>query len=284
MKSNAAPYFPSMYYITNSSPRINGVYSSPVLSSDGKTATWTVLVDAPGAPGTYTFQAYGRDNPTGPTCFGDSFNFAWSGLITFTVNGGTQPSPSPTPTPSITATPAAPSPSAAPGPSSTPTNTPEPTATSNATSTPQPTIITLVPNPNAISFQLGVIQITPDILISAVEEVKKKVNLGANAVVRVKIGNSAWKQIPVTDLATMENIPLQGEPGQEAEMQIEVLPSPEAEPIAIEPLSVAWEGETPVLSNPSATIDPQTIILIAFAAGIVLMVLLGLLRRRKKEQ
>lgn len=79
MRLDGAPYYPSMYYFLNSSPRVNGVFGRPVLSSDGKTATWEVSVAAPMTPGRYVFQAYGRDNPAGPTCFGSSQSFTYSG-------------------------------------------------------------------------------------------------------------------------------------------------------------------------------------------------------------
>lgn len=79
MRLDGAPYYPSMYYFLNSSPRVNGVFGRPVLSSDGKTATWEVSVAAPKTPGRYVFQAYGRDNPAGPTCFGSSQSFTYSG-------------------------------------------------------------------------------------------------------------------------------------------------------------------------------------------------------------
>lgn len=79
MRLDGAPYYPSMYYFLNSSPRVNGVFGRPVLSSDGKTATWEVSVAAPMTPGRYVFQAYGRDNPAGPTCFGSSQRFTYSG-------------------------------------------------------------------------------------------------------------------------------------------------------------------------------------------------------------
>lgn len=85
MSLTARPYYPSMYYMVRSSPRINGVYRRPVLSDDSRTATFTVTVTAPTEPGTYSMYAYGRDNPTGRTCTGDSFNFAATSVTSLVV-------------------------------------------------------------------------------------------------------------------------------------------------------------------------------------------------------
>jgi len=76
-----------MYYMVNSSPWINGVYGGPSLSSDGRTATFSVTVTAPTRAGNYPMYAYGRDNPFGGTCTGDSYNFAYSSRVSFVVRG-----------------------------------------------------------------------------------------------------------------------------------------------------------------------------------------------------
>ena len=87
MSTTAPPYYPSMYYMVRSSPWINGVYRGPSLSADGRTATFSVTVTAPGRAGTYSMYAYGRDNPFGRTCTGDSYNFANSSSFGFVVTG-----------------------------------------------------------------------------------------------------------------------------------------------------------------------------------------------------
>ena len=68
-----------MYYMIWSSPYVNDVYrGDPTLSADGKTATWTVTVPAPLKAGRYRVQAYGRDNPAGVACMGDTYQFNYS--------------------------------------------------------------------------------------------------------------------------------------------------------------------------------------------------------------
>jgi len=89
MSVTAAPYYPSMYYMVRSSPWINGVYGGPTLSDGRRTATFSVTVTAPSQPGNYAMYAYGRDNPFGRTCTGDSYNFANSGTFTLTVGNPT---------------------------------------------------------------------------------------------------------------------------------------------------------------------------------------------------
>jgi len=89
MSTSAAPYYPSMYYMVRSSPWINGVYGGPTLSDGRRTATFSVTVTAPSQPGNYAMYAYGRDNPKGGTCTGDSYNFANSGTFTLTVGNPT---------------------------------------------------------------------------------------------------------------------------------------------------------------------------------------------------
>lgn len=71
--------------MVRSTPWINGVYGTPVLSNNGRTATWSVAVVAPSRPGTYAMYAYGRDNPFGKTCTGDSYNFAASSQTVLSV-------------------------------------------------------------------------------------------------------------------------------------------------------------------------------------------------------
>jgi hypothetical protein len=75
-----------MYYLVNSSPRLNGVYGGPSLSGDRRTATFSVTLTAPATQGDFNMYAYGRDNPTGGTCTGNSYNFSNSPTTRLTVD------------------------------------------------------------------------------------------------------------------------------------------------------------------------------------------------------
>lgn len=86
MSTSANPYYPSMYYLVNSSPRLNGVYGGPSLSGDRRTATFSVTLTAPASEGIFNMYAYGRDNPTGGTCTGNSYNFSNSPTTRLTVD------------------------------------------------------------------------------------------------------------------------------------------------------------------------------------------------------
>ncbi|MCX6530950.1 MAG: LPXTG cell wall anchor domain-containing protein [Actinobacteria bacterium] len=86
MSTSASPYYPSMYYMVSSSPRLNGVYGGPSLSGDRRTATFSVTLTAPATKGDFNMYAYGRDNPTGGTCTGNSYNFSNSATTRLTVD------------------------------------------------------------------------------------------------------------------------------------------------------------------------------------------------------
>jgi hypothetical protein len=75
-----------MYYLVNSSPWLNGVYGRPSLSGDRRTATFSVTLTAPATQGDFNMYAYGRDNPTGGTCTGNSYNFSNSPTTRLTVD------------------------------------------------------------------------------------------------------------------------------------------------------------------------------------------------------
>ena len=86
MSTSASPYYPSMYYMVSSSPRLNGVYGGPSLSGDRRTATFSVTLTAPATKGDFNMYAYGRDNPAGSTCTGNSYNFSNSATTRLTVD------------------------------------------------------------------------------------------------------------------------------------------------------------------------------------------------------
>ncbi|MHB8744800.1 MAG: autotransporter domain-containing protein [Sulfuricaulis sp.] len=95
MSQTAAPYYPSMYYYVSGSGTspYNGVYGAPVLSNSNLTATYTVTVTASSTAGSYNMYAYGRDNPSGLICFGDSYNFTNSPTVALVINSSTPSAP-----------------------------------------------------------------------------------------------------------------------------------------------------------------------------------------------
>ena len=104
MSTVTGSLWPSMFYILWSQPFINDSYASPTLSVDGRTATWTVVVTAPQKLGVYRLQAYGRDNPQGVFCLGDSFQFTYSAAVLVTVAEPQLQGPTPSPSPTQTST------------------------------------------------------------------------------------------------------------------------------------------------------------------------------------
>jgi hypothetical protein len=290
MASNKAPYFPSMYYLVNSANRINGVYGSPTLSSDGKTATWTVTVPAP-SPGNYTFVAYGRDNPSGGTCFGDSYNFAYSTVEALTVAAA--PQPAPTATPSVSPTP---TPTATPAPSATPTPSPsaEPAQTAtpapSETAAPQPTpsapVNLDVPvMPNAVVVSGSTVQIQPSFLLAAVEALAETVTVAETAIVRFRIGSGAWQEATVADLRA-EDSPLDvAASDTTGDLEIQVMSAVTEEPLGVVSfdLEVTDEGVNLTIQRPATDSTP-----IFVGIGIALLLGTGLVfgfqRRRKVEE
>jgi hypothetical protein len=284
MATNKAPYYPSMYYLVNSSNRINGVYGSPSLSSDGKTATWTVTVPAPGA-GNYTFVAYGRDNPTGGSCFGDNFNFAYSTVEALTITSAPEPAPSPTPTPSMTPTPtstATPEPSTEP----TPTATPTPTETQSAQEPPAaPVNIEPPVMANALIVTGANVQIQPSFLLSAVEALAETLQVDDTAIVRFRIGTGDWQEATVAELKS-DDSPLDlAASDATGDLEIQVVSALTNEPLGVVSydFDVTDQGVNLTIQSPETDITPVF-------AGIVIAVLLAVgfllafLRRRKQQE
>jgi hypothetical protein len=290
MASNRAPYFPSMYYLVNSPNRINGVYGSPTLSSDGKTATWTVTVPAPSA-GSYTFVAYGRDNPTGGTCFGDNYNFAYSTVEALTIAAATQPTPSaaptPSPAPSVTPTPTA---TATPSPSAEPTQTAAPTPTPSETQSAQETPsapVNIEPPvmPNAVVVSGTKVQIQPSFLLSAVEALAETVPVGETAIVRFRIGTGDWQEATVEELRS-DDSPLDlAASDATGDLEIQVISAITNEPLGVVSydFDVTEQGVNLTIQSPETDNTPL-IVGIAVTALLVFGFLFAFLRRRKQQE
>lgn len=283
MASNKAPYYPSMYYLVNSPNRINGVYGAPVLSRDGKSATWTVTVPAPSA-GTYTFVAYARDNPTGGTCFGDSYNFAYSNVEALTVAAAPEPSPSPTatptPLPSLTPTP---TPSSTPSETATPTSDPTPSETVTAQETSSAPIF-IVPSamPNAVFVSGSVVQIQPLFLLAAAEALAETVAVDETAVVRFRLGSGAWQESTVAELR-LDDTPIElAAEVATGELEIQIVSALSQEPIGVVTYDLEATNEGVVLTIQ----EPQPDYFFAYlAAGLGFLTIFGfvllLVRRRR---
>lgn len=286
MATNKAPYFPSMYYLVNSPTRINGVYGSPSLSSDGKTATWTVTVPAPGA-GNYTFVAYGRDNPTGGSCFGDNFNFAYSTVEALTITSAPQPAPSatPTPTPSMTPTPTS---TATPEPSTEPTQTAAPTPTETQPAQESPSAPVNIEPPamiKAVIVSGTTVQIQPFFLLSAVEVLAETVQVDETAIVRFRIGTGDWQEATVAELRS-DDSPLDvAASDATGDLVIQVVSALTDEPIGVVSYAfeVTDEGVNLTIQSPQTDSTPVfvgIVVAVLLACGF----LLALLRRRKDQE
>jgi hypothetical protein len=290
MATNKAPYFPSMYYLVNSPTRINGVYGSPSLSNDGKTATWTVTVPAPSA-GNYTFVAYGRDNPTGGTCFGDNYNFAYSTVEALSIAAAAQPTPSATPTPS-------PTPSVTPAPTATPSPTAEPTQTATATPTPTPSEtqsaqetpsapVNIEPfmMPNAVVVSGTTVQIQPAFLLSAVEALAETVQVDESAIVRFRIGTGDWQEATIAELKS-DDAPLDlAASDANGDLEIQVVSALTNEPLGVVSydFEVTEQGVNLTIQSPETDNTP-VFVGIGVTALLVLGFLFAFLRRRKQQE
>lgn len=281
MATNKAPYYPSMYYLVNSPTRINGVYGAPVLSGDGRSATWTITVPAP-AVGSYTFVAYARDNPTGGTCFGDSYNFAYSSAEALTIGAAPEstptPTPTPTPSPSATSTPT-------PSETATPTSEPTPSETATAQETPSaPIIIDAPPMPNAVFVFGSVVQIQPSFLLAAADALAETVIVEETAIVRFRLGGGAWQESTVAELR-LGDAPIElAAEGASGDLEIQIISAGTEEPLGVVSYDFESTDEGIVLTMQQPQSDNTTLYL---AAGLSVLVILGfvflLLRRRRSD-
>jgi hypothetical protein len=287
MALNKAPYYPSMYYLVNSPTRINGVYGAPVLSSDGKSATWTVTVPAPSA-GSYTFVAYARDNPTGGTCFGDSYNFAYSNAEALTIAAVPEPTPSSTATPTPTPTPSAtstPTPSPTPSETATPTAEPTPSETATAQETPSAPINIVPPTmPNAVFVSGSVVQIQPSFLLAAADALAETVTVEETAIVRFRLGGGAWQESTVAELR-LDDAPIElAAKGASGDLEIQIVSAITDEPLGVVSYDFESTDEGVVLTIQQPQSDNT---IIYFVAGVSVLVILGfvflLIRRRRSD-
>lgn len=234
MSTNATPYYPSMYYMVRSTPWINGVYRGPTLSADRRTATFTVSVTAPTTPGIYTMYAYGRDNPFGGTCTGDSYNFANTAMFKLTV--GNVEETTTTVSELSTTTSAATIPVL---PTITTTSTTTPTTTSTTSSTSSSVVVSASSSPASTNpapvVQLDVTTairlpentqdfvVTRDSLIAIVDNLQI-----TRGIIRIKTANGAWTE---TDIANISDIVLPLGDNSDA-LEIEVLEEGSTTPIS----------------------------------------------------
>ncbi len=234
MSTVAPPYYPSMYYMVRSTPWINGVYRGPSLSADRRTATFTVSVAAPTTPGIYTMYAYGRDNPFGGTCTGDSYNFANTAMFKLTV--GNVEETTTTVSELSTTTSAATIPVL---PTITTTSTTTPTTTSTSSSTSSSVVVSTSSSPASTNpapvVQLDVTTairlpentqdfvVTRDSLIAIVDNLQI-----TRGIIRIKTANGAWTE---TDIANISDIVLPLGDNSDA-LEIEVLEEGSTTPIS----------------------------------------------------
>lgn len=283
MALNKAPYYPSMYYLVNSPTRINGVYGAPLISADGKSATWTVTVPAPSA-GSYTFVAYARDNPSGGTCFGDSYNFSYSNTEALTIAVAPEPTPTASPTPSATATP-----TPTPTPSETPTATPEPAPTATPTPTPEsspaaPINIDVPAMPNAVFVSGSVVQIQPSFLLAAAEALAETVKVEESAIVRFRLGGGEWQESTVAELR-LDDAPIDlAAEGASGDLEIQIISAVNLQPLGVVRYDFESTDEGIVLTIQQPSGGNLAVYL---AAGLIVLLSLGTLawfiRRRRRH-
>ena len=278
MSTTSRPYYPSMYYLVNSPQRINGVYGRPTLSSDRRTATFTVTVTAPTRSGTYQMYAYGRDNPFGGTCTGDSYNFASSSVFSLTVGNeetttttvATLDTESTTTTilvmPTITTSTL----------STTTTSSTTSTSTSSSTSTSIPIELPATSNPAPV-VRLDIAAeimlpenstdfvITRDSLIAIVDNLKI-----TNGIIRVKASDGDWSQFDIQNISDVV-VPL-GE--NSSSLEIEVLEEGSTTPVAY---------SVPISSKGGIDIWPTQVAILAAGIAVLWFLIFALRRRRASE-
>ena len=244
MSVGAAPYYPSMYYMVRSRPWINGVYSGPTLSGDRRTATFSVTVTAPTRADTYQMYAYGRDNPTGGTCTGNSFNFANSPMFSLVVGNSDSTTTStsiavgapeliavPTTSstnvvvmPSITTTAIAPTTTTALAATTTPaTTTPQLNQTAQENSNPVPSVQLNVSSSIQLPENSTAMMITRNSLLAIVQNLQ--ITAGT---IRVKTLDGVWQEQDIQNISDL-TVPING---SSSVLEIEVLEQDSTIPIS----------------------------------------------------
>ena len=266
-----------MYYLVNSPQRINGVYGRPTLSNDRRTATFTVTVTAPSKVGTYQMYAYGRDNPFGRTCTGDSFNFAASSVFTLAVGESLETTTTSTlpPEASTTSTSIAllamPAITTTTSPATTTTEATVVSTTSSApiattTSSPAPIVQLDVNSAIRLPQDTTDFVVTRDSLLAIVENLQI-----TNGIIRVKTSDGQWTEQNIADISDMAF--LIG--STSTSLEVEVLEEGSTIPIAY---SVALSNDSS-RSSWSLQVSVATLGISALWFFIV-----AVKRRRRKEQ
>jgi hypothetical protein len=263
-----------MYYLVNSPQRINGVYGRPTLSNDRRTATFTVTVTAPSKVGTYQMYAYGRDNPFGRTCTGDSFNFAASSVFTLVVGDAIETTTTSTLPPEVSTT--STSTTMVVMPAITTTTSPATTTTEVAVSS------TTSSNPPPTSNPAPVVQLdvttdlvlpenTTDFVLSRDSLLAIAENLQiTNGVIRIKTSDGVWRSQNIQDLSDF--VMLLG--NNSSSIEIEVLEEGSSTPVAY---------SVPISSKSGSALWPTQVLIFAAGLGTLWFFIFAIKRRRKSE-
>jgi hypothetical protein len=263
-----------MYYLVNSPQRINGVYGRPALSNDRRSATFTVTVTAPAKAGMYQMYAYGRDNPFGRTCTGDSFNFAASSVFTLVVGDAIETTTTSTLPPEVSTT--STSTTMVVMPAITTTTSPATTTTEVAVSS------TTSSNPPPTSNPAPVVQLdvstdlvlpdnTTDFVLSRDSLLAIAENLQiTNGVIRIKTSDGVWRSQNIQDLSDF--VMLLG--NNSSSIEIEVLEEGSSTPVAY---------SVPISSKSGSALWPTQVLIFAAGLGTLWFFIFAIKRRRKSE-
>jgi hypothetical protein len=264
-----------MYYLVNSPQRINGVYGRPTLSIDRRTATFTVTVTAPSTVGTYQMYAYGRDNPFGRTCTGDSFNFAASSVFTLAVGESLETTTTSTLSPEASTTSTSIALVAMPAittTTSSATTTTEVAVSSTTSSTPPPTSNSAPVVQLDVTTDLVLPENTTDFVLSRDSLLAIAENLQiTTGVIRIKTSDGVWRSQNIQDLSDF--VLLLG--NNSSSIEIEFLETGSSTPVAY---------SVPITNNSGLAIWPTQVAI--FVSGLAAMWLFVVIvkRRRRKEQ
>jgi hypothetical protein len=264
-----------MYFMVRSTPWINGVYGRPTLSADLRTATFTVAVTAPSTVGTYQMYAYGRDNPFGRTCTGDSYNFAASSVFTLVVGDAIETTTTSTLPPEVSTT--STSTTMVVMPAITTTTSPATTTTevavsSTTSSTPPPTSNSAPVVQLDVTTDLVLPENTSDFVLSRDSLLAIAENLQiTTGVIRIKTSDGVWRSQNIQDLSDF--VLLLG--NNSSSIEIEFLETGSSTPVAY---------SVPITNNSGLAIWPtQVAIFISGLAAMWFFIFIVKRRRRKDE-
>jgi hypothetical protein len=264
-----------MYFMVRSTPWINGVYGRPTLSADLRTATFTVAVTAPSTVGTYQMYAYGRDNPFGRTCTGDSFNFAASSVFTLVVGDAIETTTTSTLPPEVSTT--STSTTMVVMPAITTTTSPATTTTtevavsSTTSSNPPPTSNPAPVVQLDVTTDLVLPENTTDFVLSRDSLLAIAENLQiTNGVIRIKTSDGVWRSQNIQDLSDF--VMLLG--NNSSSIEIEVLEEGSSTPVAY---------SVPISSKSGSALWPTQVLIFAAGLGTLWFFIFAIKRRRKSE-